>query len=71
MPQLTALAGLGLLTVMVLAAGFHVMRGEFINVTVVGVLGLLLAFVAWGRFPKIPLEPRLKRRIRPASSDML
>jgi uncharacterized membrane protein len=57
-PILTALAGLGLLVVMVLAAGFHVMRGEVQALPVNFVLGGLAAFVAWGRWKKHPITPR-------------
>lgn len=56
-PALTPLAALGLVTVMVFAAGFHLSRGEAglpINV----VLGALAAFVAWGRWKAAPIAPR-------------
>lgn len=57
-PMLTPMAALGLLVVMVLAAGFHVLRGELHAVPVNVVLGSLAAFVAWGRLRKLPIEPR-------------
>jgi hypothetical protein len=57
-PRLTALAALGLVVVMVLAAGFHVTRGEFQHVPMNLVLGGLAAFVAWGRAMKAPISPR-------------
>jgi predicted tellurium resistance membrane protein TerC len=57
-PSLTALAALGLVVVMVLAAGFHVMRGEAQALPVNLVLGGLAAFVAWGRWKKQPIAPR-------------
>ena len=57
-PQLTPLAGLGLALVMVLAAGFHVSRGELQMLPVNLILGGLAAFVAWGRFRKAPIAPR-------------
>ncbi|MEM1057398.1 MAG: DoxX family protein [Bacteroidota bacterium] len=47
---LTPLAALGLTIVMVLAAGFHIQRGETPNVGGNVVLFLLAAFVAWGRW---------------------
>jgi putative oxidoreductase len=56
-PLLTPLAATGLLTIMVLAAGFHLSRGEsgpLINFT----LGALAAFVAWGRLKKAPIQAR-------------
>lgn len=57
-PVLTALAGLGLALVMVLAAGFHAMRGELPVIAVNALLGALALFVAWGRFKKAPIPPR-------------
>lgn len=57
-PQLTAWAASGLVTVMVLASGFHLMRGEAMAAPVNLVMGLLAAFVAWGRFKKAPIVPR-------------
>lgn len=58
-PGLTPLAALGLFTVMVLAAGVHVMRGDIATAfPVIGGLGALAAFVAWGRGKKVPIAPR-------------
>lgn len=57
-PVLTGLAGLGLLVVMVLAVGVHVVRGEFNMMPPSIVLGALSAFVAWGRLKKAPIHPR-------------
>jgi uncharacterized membrane protein YphA (DoxX/SURF4 family) len=57
-PGLTALAGVGLATVMVLAAIFHLSRGEFGAVPVNALLGGLAAFVAWGRGKKAPIAAR-------------
>lgn len=51
-PKLTAWAGAGLVVVMVLAAIFHATRGEFGNIGFNVVLGVLAAFVAWGRWSK-------------------
>lgn len=58
-PWLTPLAGLGLATIMVLAAATHAARGEFPGIGVNVVLGGLAAFVAWGRFKKAPISPRV------------
>jgi putative oxidoreductase len=49
-PALTPLAALGLATIMVLAASFHTVRGEFGALPINMVLGGLAAFVAWGRW---------------------
>lgn len=55
---LVPLAAAGLVVVMILAAGLHVIRGEFAGVGVNLVLGGLAAFVAWGRFKKAPIASR-------------
>ena len=55
-PSLTPLAALGLLTIMILAMGFHVSRGEAGALPVNMVLGGLAAFVAWGRTSKAPIR---------------
>lgn len=58
-PGLTPLAALGLFTIMVLASGVHVMKGDIAQaIPVVGSLGALAAFVAWGRWKKAPIAPR-------------
>jgi putative oxidoreductase len=58
MPKLTAVAALGLVTVMVLAACFHLSRGEAKLVPINVFLGGLAALVAWGRLKKAPLAAR-------------
>ena len=55
-PKLTGAAGVGLLTIMVLAAGYHVQHGELSHLPPVFVLGALAAFVAWGRLKHAPLD---------------
>lgn len=57
-PVLTPAAGLGLVIIMVLAALFHLTRGEFSAIGANAVLGLLAGFVAWGRLRKAPIAPR-------------
>jgi hypothetical protein len=57
-PLLTPLAGLGLATVMVLASGMHLLRGEFGMLVPNLVLGGLAVFVAWGRTFKLPIRAR-------------
>lgn len=56
LPRLTAWAGVGLVVVMVLAAGFHASLGEFASLPVNVLLGALAGFVAWGRFKAAPIE---------------
>jgi putative oxidoreductase len=55
---LTPLAALGLATVMLLASLFHISRGEFGALPITVVLGVMAAFVAWGRRTKAPIAPR-------------
>jgi len=57
-PKLTGFAGIGLLVVMILALGVHIMRGELSHTPPVIILGALSAFVAWGRLSKAPIAPR-------------
>jgi hypothetical protein len=47
---LTPLAAAGLVVLMIGAIVFHAGRGEYPNIALNAVLGLLSAFVAWGRF---------------------
>lgn len=58
LPFLTPLAGAGLALIMVLAAGFHAMHGEYGVIGMNVVLGGLAALVAWGRLAKAPIAPR-------------
>lgn len=57
-PGLTALAATGLVTIMVLAIPFHLMRGELFGPPINLTLGGLAAFVAWGRYKKAAIAPR-------------
>ena len=60
-PSLTPLAASGLTVVMILAAVFHISRGELGPLGVVIALGALATFVAWGRYKRDPIEPRTRR----------
>ena len=64
-PMLTALAGAGLALTMVLATGFHLVRGEYVLVPTTVVLGAVAAFVAVGRSNHRPIapEPLTARRV--------
>lgn len=57
-PGLTPLAAAALAVVMVLATGYHAIRGEFASLPATIVLGALAIFVAWGRTQKAPISPR-------------
>jgi uncharacterized membrane protein YphA (DoxX/SURF4 family) len=58
-PQLTPLAALGILIIMVLAAGFHLMRSEYETIPVNVIIGALALLVAWGRYKKLPIQPKV------------
>lgn len=57
-PQLTPLAALGLAVIMVLATGFHTMRGELFALPITVAVGVVAGFVAWARWKKAPISPR-------------
>ncbi len=57
-PQLTVLAALGLVVVMLLASITHISRGEIGMIPVNLVLGGLAGFVAWGRTRRARIAPR-------------
>lgn len=52
---LTPLAATGLTALMVSAIIYHVVRHEYPNIVINLILGLLAAFVAYGRFVLVPL----------------
>lgn len=54
-PNLTPLAALGLAVVMVLAAIFHINRGEYSAIGMNALLIALALFIAWGRTKKAPI----------------
>lgn len=64
-PKLTPLAAAALALTMVLAAGFHIVRGEFALVPVNVVLGGVAAFIAVGRSSRQPVAaaPLTTRRV--------
>jgi putative oxidoreductase len=58
-PRLTPAAAIGLVTIMALAAPFHVVQGHGFGPVVFNlVLAGLAAFVAWGRLVAAPIPPR-------------
>jgi hypothetical protein len=56
-PKLTPFAALGLTLVMILAALFHIVRGEYNFLPVNLVLGGVAAFIAYGRLFVRPIAP--------------
>ena len=57
-PFLTIWAAIGLIVVMVLAAGFHASRGEFPAIGMNVILMAIAAFIAWGRSKKAPIQAK-------------
>jgi uncharacterized membrane protein YphA (DoxX/SURF4 family) len=57
-PILTPIAAAGLVVVQVLAAGFHVSRGENEVIGMNIMLVLVAAFIAWGRTKKAPIQAK-------------
>jgi uncharacterized membrane protein YphA (DoxX/SURF4 family) len=55
---LTPMASMGLMTIMLLAMGFHSMRGEMQALPINIVLGSIALFVSWGRYKKNPVHPK-------------
>lgn len=58
-PQLTTLAAGALAFVMVLAIIYHISKGEYAAIGTNIVLGILAAFVVFGRLNKAPINARL------------
>jgi putative oxidoreductase len=56
LPWLTPVAAVGLIIVMVGAIVFHIRRGEFRNIVLNLFLLLVLAFVAAGLWPAVPVR---------------
>ncbi len=57
-PNLIPLAAIGLAVVMVLAAIFHISKGEASVIGINFVIMALTLFVAWGRAKKAPIQPK-------------
>ncbi len=56
-PQLTPFAALGLTIIMILAALFHIVRGEYNFILINLVLGGVTAFIGYGRLLVRPVAP--------------
>ena len=64
-PKLTPIAAIGLTVIMILAAIFHIVRGEshfFLPVNLV--LGVVTAFIAYGRLTAMPIAARSTSTLR-------
>ena len=58
MPGLVPLAAVGVMIVTTSATVLHTTRAEYSSAATTLVLALLAAFVAWGRWRKLPIPPR-------------
>ncbi len=57
-PELTPLAALGLIVIMVGAVVWHIGRDELTNVGINVLNAVILAYIAYGRWRLVPIEPR-------------
>ncbi len=57
-PKLTPLAAMGLITVMMFAALFHISRGEYAMLGTNAFLAVIAFFVYWGRTKKVIIKAR-------------
>lgn len=57
-PFLTVWAAIGLAVVMLLAAIFHGLKGEFAAIGINVVFMAMFAFIAWGRSKKVPIPAK-------------
>jgi putative oxidoreductase len=64
--RLTPLAGLGLAIVMILAAVYHLSRGEMQNIGLNLLVAAVVGFVAYGRWRLKPLQDRSAGQVRTA-----
>jgi hypothetical protein len=55
-PKLTPIAAIGVIVLMLCASIFHIVRGEASLIGVNIVFAAIAAFVAWGRFKKVPIH---------------
>ncbi len=54
-PNLTPIAAICIIVLMICASVFHIVRGEVSNIGANIVFALIAAFIAWGRFKKAPI----------------
>lgn len=57
-PRLTVLAAYGIATIMVLAAIFHAMRGEYPAIVNNIVMLVIAGFIGWARSNKVPIQAK-------------
>lgn len=59
-PRLTVVAAMGIVLVMVMASGFHIMRGEYAGVGMNLLFAAVAAFIAYGRSRLAPITQRTR-----------
>lgn len=57
-PMLTPLAALGIFIIMVFAFIYHIVKGEYEALGINVILAALAFFIAWGRYKKVPVQPK-------------
>ncbi len=57
-PNLTAVAAMGIVALMVCASIFHITRGEASLIGVNIVFAVIAGFIAWGRLTKVPIRSK-------------
>jgi uncharacterized membrane protein YphA (DoxX/SURF4 family) len=57
-PKLTVWAAIGIIVIMLLAILFHISHGQVSAIGMIIVIGLIAAFVAWGRTKKAPISSK-------------
>jgi putative oxidoreductase len=62
-PILTPVAAIGILIIMVFALLYHISKGETDVIGINIVLGMIAAFIAWGRLKKAAIHSRTNHRV--------
>ncbi|MCF2446980.1 DoxX family protein [Dyadobacter sp. CY345] len=57
-PRFTPIAAVGIILLMVCASIFHILRGETSVIGFNVIFAFIAAFIAWGRFKKIPIPTK-------------
>jgi len=62
-PILTPVAAIGILLIMVFTMIYHIVNGETNVIGINIALGLVAAFIAWGRLKKAPIHTKTKQQV--------
>lgn len=57
-PKLTVWAAFGIATIMLLAAIFHISKGQLSVIGINIIIGLIAVFIGWGRAKKAPIHSK-------------